>query len=143
MILKKSYGGEDLFSRHIAKWIAAMKHEVTLIGIELAGLRVRHITHYDSKSEVNTTTKKSNNRVAAYRNRHLLYSLRSIFWIIQVFRIISVNTINPIDIIHAQDSGYTGLAAIIAGKILSIPVIITLHGIRYYEINQTRMSIRY
>jgi len=41
---------------------------------------------------------------------------------------------NPIHIIHAQDSGYTGLAAIIAGKILKIPVIITLHGIRYDQI---------
>ena len=62
------------------------------------------------------------------------YSLRTIIWIFQVLKILAINVTKPISIIHAQDSGYTGLAAIVAGKILGIPVIITMHGIRYEQI---------
>lgn len=33
--------------------------------------------------------------------------------------------------IHAQDTGYSGLAAVLSGKILRIPVILSSHGIRH------------
>ncbi len=36
-----------------------------------------------------------------------------------------------IRLIHSQDTGYSALAAILAGKILRIPVILTSHGIRH------------
>jgi glycosyltransferase involved in cell wall biosynthesis len=51
-----------------------------------------------------------------------------------VSKILLVNTNNRITVIHAQDSGYTGLAAIVAGKLLGIPVLVTLHGFRYKEL---------
>ena len=66
--------------------------------------------------------------------RYISYSLRMIIWLFQVLRIVSINLRSKITLINVQDSGYTGLAAIIASKILDIPVIISLHGIRYKEI---------
>jgi glycosyltransferase involved in cell wall biosynthesis len=36
-----------------------------------------------------------------------------------------------VTLIHAQDAGYTGLAAVVSGRILRIPVIISLHSFRY------------
>ena len=36
--------------------------------------------------------------------------------------------------IHAQDTGYSGLAAVLSGKLLRIPVILSSHGIRHKTI---------
>ena len=52
----------------------------------------------------------------------------------QVLKILLINIKSPVTIIHSQDSGYTGLASVVAGKVLHIPIIITLHGLRYKEI---------
>jgi len=136
-ILKNPFGGEDLFSRHLGRWLTKLQQEVTLMGIEFAGLRVRHLTHYAMKDKQIPKIKESSNVSNISKKLHLgylEYSFRTVFWIFQVLRILSISMTNPIHIIHAQDSGYTGLAAIIAGKILKIPVIITLHGIRYDQI---------
>jgi glycosyltransferase involved in cell wall biosynthesis len=46
-------------------------------------------------------------------------------------KILSINKETPIQLIHAQDTGYAGLPAIIAGRILKIPVIISSHGVRH------------
>jgi glycosyltransferase involved in cell wall biosynthesis len=131
-VFKSPYGGEDLFTRLLAKWISGTHHAVTLLGIEFAGMRVRYLTNNGRDSDLTpvSRSKKNQNIGPGY----LLYSLRSVIWMLQVLKIFSVNMIRPISIIHAQDSGYTGLAAIVAGKILNIPVVITLHGIRYTQI---------
>ena len=55
----------------------------------------------------------------------------SLRWVI---KLISINFVTPITLIHAQDTGYSALAAIIAGRILRIPVITSSHGIRHKTI---------
>jgi glycosyltransferase involved in cell wall biosynthesis len=133
-VLKTPFGGEDIFTRLLGKWLAQMHHEVTLMGIEFAGIRVRHLTHDNLKDEriIKVITKKS--KTKKFGLGYLSYSLRTVFWLSQVLKVILINIKDPINIIHAQDSGYTGLAAIIAGKILDIPVIVSLLGIRYEQI---------
>ena len=133
-ILKKPYGGEDLFSRLLATWLAKFRQKVTLMGIEYAGLRIKRISDDNIKHELIANKTKNYNQTHKFKNSYLFYSLRTVFWISQVFRIISIAIMNRISLIHAQDSGYTGLAAIVAGKILHVPVMITLHGIRYDQI---------
>jgi len=63
---------------------------------------------------------------------YLVYALSrmvmSLLWVVKIF---SINLRYPITLIHAQDTGYSGLAAVISGKILRIPVIISSHGIRH------------
>ena len=46
-------------------------------------------------------------------------------------RILSINKKIRIKLIHAQDTGYSGLSAVMAGKILKIPVILSSHGVRH------------
>ncbi len=133
-ILKTPFGGMDIFSRLLGKWLARYHQEVTLMGIEFAGLRVKHFTYDSVKDEKITKVYKRKNTTKKFGAGYLLYSLRTVIWLFQVLKILSVNIKNPINIIHSQDSGYTGLAAVIAGKILRVPVIITLHGIRYEQI---------
>jgi glycosyltransferase involved in cell wall biosynthesis len=135
-ILKNPFGGEDLFSRHLSRWLATLHQEITLMGIEFAGIRVRNLTYDNVNDEQVAKLGKKVSKASKSRFGYLLYSLRTVIWLCQVLRILSISMTDPINIIHAQDSGYTGLAAIIAGKILRIPVIITLHGIRYSQIEQ-------
>ena len=133
-ILKNPFGGEDMFSRLLGKWLARLHQEVTLMGIEYGGVRVKTITYDSAKSEIIPKMKESHNQNRKFKYGYLFYSLRSVYWISQVLRILSIDMMSPISLIHAQDSGYTGLAAVIAGKILHVPVVITLHGIRYEQI---------
>jgi glycosyltransferase involved in cell wall biosynthesis len=133
-ILKTPYGGEDVFVRLLGKWLAHVRQEVTLMGTEFAGIRVSHLTYDDVKEDVITKIRKKKNKPNKFGLNYILYSLRTVIWLPQVLRILSINVKDPIDIIHAHDSGFTGVAAIIAAKLLGLPVIITLHGLRYKEI---------
>src|SRR5437660_9997633 len=53
------------------------------------------------------------------------------FSLLFFFKILSINRKTPLKLIHAQDSGYSGIAAIWAGMILKITVIISSHIIRH------------
>lgn len=133
-VIKTPFGGEDLFTRLLGNWLANIHQEVTLIGIEFAGIRARHLTHDNVNNQVSANVIRKRNKPKKIGIGYLLYSLRMVIWLLQVLKILSINVIHPINLIHAQDSGFTGLAAIVAGKILNVPVIITLHGIRYKQI---------
>ena len=133
-VLKTPFGGEDIFTRLLGKWLANKHHEVTLMGIEFAGIKVKRLTHNNVKDERISIVGTKKNKTKKFGLSYLSYSLRTVFWLFQVLKIILINITDPINIIHAQDSGYTGLAAIIAGKILNIPVIVSLLGIRYEQI---------
>jgi glycosyltransferase involved in cell wall biosynthesis len=50
------------------------------------------------------------------------------FW---VLKCLLISARSPINLIHAQDTGYSGLAAVLSGRLLGIPVIISSHGIRH------------
>ena len=126
-IFGSPYGGEDKFTNALGKWLVKKNHHVTLIGIEFAGLRAKRLPNAKSAKEVRTNIKQN-------KFRYLAYLSRLIIWLCQILKILVVNTTNPITLIHAQDTGYTGLAAIVAGKLLRIPVLITIHGFRYKEI---------
>lgn len=45
-------------------------------------------------------------------------------------KVLEVNRASRITVLHGQDSGYGGLAAVLAGKLLNVPVILTSHGVR-------------
>lgn len=53
-------------------------------------------------------------------------------------RLIRENKRQRISLIHAQDTGYSGLGAVFAGRILKVPVIVSSHGIRH---NTLRYSV--
>ena len=126
-IFGSPYGGEDKFTNALGRWLVKKDHHVTLIGLEFAGLRAKHLSKVKPAKQIKTNIKQN-------KFRYLTYLSRLAIWLCQVVKILLVNTANPITLIHAQDTGYTGLAAIVAGKLLRIPVLITIHGFRYKEI---------
>jgi glycosyltransferase involved in cell wall biosynthesis len=126
-IFGSPYGGEDKFTNALGRWLVQEDHHVTLLGIEFAGLRAKHLCNTKSAKQVKKDIKRN-------KFRYLTYLSRLIIWLCQVVKILLINTSRPITVIHAQDTGYTGLAAIVAGKLLRIPVLITIHGFRYREI---------
>ena len=58
----------------------------------------------------------------------------SVMWIIKIF---SINRRIPIKLIHAQDTGYAGLSALVLGKLLRIPIVVSSHGIRHKTIQSS------
>lgn len=133
-VFKSAFGGEDLFTRNLGSWLVNNHHDATLMGIEFAGIRARYLSQETIKNQATSNMMKKKRGTKKNGLSYLIYSLRTVIWLFQVVKILSINAKHPIDIIHAQDSGYTGLAAIAASKILNIPVIITLHGIRFNQI---------
>jgi glycosyltransferase involved in cell wall biosynthesis len=134
-VLGRPAGGEDRNTILLGKWLAKQDYRVTLMGIEYAGLRVRHLPN-DSENHVKNNSKndlKKTKKPVLYI-QYFSYSLRAIIWLFQIIKILLINLKNPITLIHAHDSGYTGLASVTVAKILNIPVLITIHGIRYKEI---------
>ena len=126
-IFGSPYGGEDKFTNALGEWLVKKNHHVTLIGIEFAGLRAKHLSNMKSIKQIKTNIKQN-------KFRYLTYLSRLVIWLCQVVKILLVSATSPITLMHAQDTGYTGLAAIVAGKLLRIPVLITIHGFRYKEI---------
>jgi glycosyltransferase involved in cell wall biosynthesis len=134
-LYEAQYGGDSRFTNSLAKWLSIHRYPVTLIGSTFSGVRAKHInieTYYSelcaSKSDLKTSVEKPktiNPPYFIYAASRLITSLKAIVKVVRIHRV------NRISIIHAQDTGYSGLAAILAGKLLHLPVVISSHGIRH------------
>ena len=120
--------GEARFTLNLGKWLVKNTQKVILMGSGFAGIKAKYL----SKLETEQFTIKKETKPRVLYPSYVIYMLsRLVFSILWIIKILSLNKNTPIKLIHAQDSGYSGLAAVIAGKILKIPVIITSHGIRH------------
>lgn len=123
-----AYGGEEKFTNSLAKWLVGHSHEVTVIGRGFACIKSRRVP---AKGEQATEPIGTAN----YRTISIPYSLYFLYEIVLTIlwtlRIISIHIQHPLTLVHAQDTGYAGLAAVISGKLLRIPVVISSHGIRH------------
>jgi glycosyltransferase involved in cell wall biosynthesis len=126
------YGGEGRFASSLGNWLARRNYDIILMGSGFASVKAKRLSgvriEEHNKAQMKTAQKKA-------RILHLPYSLymvsRLVMSALWVIKIVAMNTKSPISIIHAQDTGYSGLAAIASGKILRIPVIVSSHGIRH------------
>lgn len=120
--------GEEKFTLSLGRWLTEQKFEVVVIGSTFASVK----TKYLSTSEVPNNKKNSQKKIRALNPPYAIYMLSRLYLsFLYLMKILSINMKTPIKIIHAQDSGYSGLAAVIAGKIMKIPVVISSHGIRH------------
>lgn len=130
-IFEIRYGGEEKFSNSFGEWLVRKGIRVILMGSRFASVEARTMTTVTDfkklESKINENTK-----VRAASTPYVIYLLSrfmlSLLWII---KILTLNLRYPISLIHSQDTGYSGLAAIIGGKILRIPVVVTSHGVRH------------
>lgn len=130
-------GGEGKFSKAFGRWLAGNKYSVTLIGSTFTGVRAKYLSAENNRelSESNHKSELSKKKPAVIYPPFFVYTAsRLVISLMALVKIINIHRDRSITIIHAQDTGYSGLAAILAGKILSIPVVISSHGIRHQVI---------
>ncbi len=125
--LSGSTYGEEGNALSLGRWLKEQNLDVVLIGSKFLGIKVNYL----SKLEV--TQDKKNNEKKIVNAPYAVYILTKLlfFSLPCILKILSINRKTPIRLIHAFDTGYSGLAAVIAGKILKIPVIVDSHGIRH------------
>jgi glycosyltransferase involved in cell wall biosynthesis len=124
------YGGEGKFSRSLGNWLMSQGHDVLLMGSGFATVKASYLSRLSTgeNNGKNIKPKKIRELYPPYPIYALSRLVLSLQW---VLKIISTHARWRIMLIHAQDTGYSGLAAVISGKILRIPVIISSHGIRH------------
>src|SRR5438105_11032788 len=120
--------GEEKFVLSLGKWLTEQNLDAVVIGSTLTWTTVK----YFSKTDKAQDNKINERKIRQVYPPYVLFMLNRLFFsLICLFKILSVNKKTPIQLIHAQDTGYSGLASVIAGKIIKIPVVITSHGIRH------------
>jgi len=132
--------GEEKFTNSFAKWLAHHGHDVTLIGRGgLCNVKFKHLSCDALENQIKNTHSENGNKVLS--PRYLAYALRPVISILFIFRVLSINRKYPVDLIHAQDTGYAGLAGIVLSKLLKKPAILSSHGIRHKILESNVPSI--
>lgn len=129
-VFEIAYGGEEKFTTFLGNWLVCHGSEVTIMGSSFASVKAKRL----SSPTADTIEKQGTNgkKVRILYMPYAIYALsRLLLTTLWILKIVSVNLEAPITILHAQDTGYAGLAAVVAGKILRIPIIISSHGIRH------------
>jgi glycosyltransferase involved in cell wall biosynthesis len=137
-IFEIAYGGEGKYAISLGYWLSRNRHDVTLMGSGFSTIKSKRLPKINGEmksgnSESNriredkTSSKKLRVLYAPYPVYQFSRFVLTALWIM---KIILINRQSPIELIHAQDTGYSGLAAVLSGKLLGIPVIISSHGIR-------------
>jgi glycosyltransferase involved in cell wall biosynthesis len=121
--------GEGRFTVSLGNWLARQGHDVTIMGSGgIVSVKAKRLSKFAIKEEDKKIIKKQKIGVLS---PYLSYSLRPVLSLLWIIKILLINIKFPITLIHAQDTGYSGLAAIVSGKLLRIPVILSSHGIRH------------
>lgn len=124
-------GGEERFTISLGKWLLNRGHNVIFVSRKLFGV--------DVVEGSSALPANSNVKMETFQRLQLPYPIFILTMLLTsllfVLHILSLNRRQKITIIHAQDTGYGGLSAVISGKLLRIPVILSSHGIRYFTIS--------
>jgi glycosyltransferase involved in cell wall biosynthesis len=128
-VFEIGYGGNEKFTTSLGRFLIMQDYTVTLLASGFANVKSKRLSRYNVDEQ---ETKKAEKKIRILNPPYAIYALSrfimSILWVLKIFMI---NRKRPITLIHAQDTGYSGLAAVISGKILAIPVVISSHGIRH------------
>lgn len=133
-----AYGGEERFTRSLGKWLQNRGHNVTIVGRKLFGVEVVRGS-YEIPS-VDSRMKPVHSRLLVLP--FPMFMLTMLFTsLLFVLHVIAINRKSRISVIHAQDTGYGGLSAIISAKVLRVPVIVSSHGLRYRRLSNVLKGI--
>jgi glycosyltransferase involved in cell wall biosynthesis len=131
-VFEVAYGGEERFTISLGNWLAGQSHDVTVMGSGFASVKAKRLSKFAVEEEDKKIMIKKQEKIKVLNPPYFIYLLsRLVLSLLWVIKILSINIKSPITLIHAQDTGYSGLAAVITGKFLRIPVILSSHGIRH------------
>jgi glycosyltransferase involved in cell wall biosynthesis len=137
-VFELAYGGEEKFTISLANWLTKLKHDVTLMGSGFASVKTQRVSESVVVEQDIKKLRTEQKKIRVLYPPYLIYLLsRFVMSVLWILKISSINMKLPITIIHAQDTGYTGLAAVLSGKLLRIPVIVSSHGIRHKTLEST------
>jgi glycosyltransferase involved in cell wall biosynthesis len=135
-IFEVAFGGVPKHIHSLSDWLLNQNQEVTLMGAGFASVRSKHL----SKSTIDHEYKKLITGKKIPRAVHPPYIIflvsRLLLSLLWVVKILLLNRSLPITLIHVQDTGYAGLAAVVSGKLLRIPVIASAHGLRHESLEK-------
>lgn len=139
-----AYGGEGRYATALGYWLARNSHDVTLMGSGFSTVKSKRLSKMEGEATLpNSENKRLGNEknskkaMVLYPPYPIYQASRFVLSALWIMKIILINRKSPIDLIHGQDTGYSGLAAVLSGKLLDIPVIITSHGIRLVTLEST------
>jgi glycosyltransferase involved in cell wall biosynthesis len=131
-VFEIAYGGEEKFTISLANWLAGRSYDVTLMGSGFASVKAKRLSKLPIDEETDKKTITKQKKIKVLYPPYSIYLLsRLVLSLLWILKILWINMKFPITLIHAQDTGYSGLAAVVSGKILRIPVILSSHGIRH------------
>jgi len=130
--LEVVFGGEEKFTLSLGEWLKKRGYPVTIVSRRLFGVEAVE-EPCDVSSNAAQMESEPPRRVQL---PYIMFVVSMLFTsLLFVLQIIAVNRRSKISIIHAQDTGYGGLPALIAARILRIPVVLSSHGIRHITIS--------
>jgi glycosyltransferase involved in cell wall biosynthesis len=125
--LEVFYGGEERFTLSFGNWLSDRGNNVTFVGRKLFG-----VVAIDSKEVRKDVPETKKMQTRAIHLPYLIFVLGMlIISLLLILEILATNRKSRISIMHAQDTGYGGLSAVVAAKILGTPVVVSSHGLRY------------
>lgn len=124
-------GGEGKYSILLYNYLKSRNIKSTLLGSNSMKIK-----NFDSSFNPKKTISRKNEprKRISFAPYPLFMAQRLLISIILSVKILQLHFNSPISLIHSQDTGYTGLAAILVGRILKVPVIVSSHGIRHKTI---------
>lgn len=136
-IFENTHGGEEKFTMSLGNWLLNKDIDVTIVGSTFAGVKSKRLSRSNDKKE-EKEEKEEKNKVKVIYPPYPIYLLSRIFLsFLWIFKIILDHRKFNFSLIHAQDTGFSGISAVIAGKILRIPTIISSHGIRHKSLESS------
>ena len=132
------FGGEERFTISLGKWLINQGYNVTIVGRKFFGVEVVRGSY--NAPPVESKIKRVHPRalLLPYPMFILTMLVTSLLFVLHV---IAINRKSKISAIHAQDTGYGGLSAIISAKVLRVPVILSSHGLRYHTLSNALKGI--
>jgi glycosyltransferase involved in cell wall biosynthesis len=128
-------GGIRSFTLSTIRWLRDKNVKVSLVYREKGLVKVVQDFPYSKPEKTQSDIKKgdgsSNSRMFRLPSYFIYLAMQLIFCLLAVISILHINKRQRISVIHAQDTHYGALTAIIAGGLLGIPVITHAHGVMY------------
>ena len=132
------FGGEERFTISLGKWLINQGYNVTIVGRKFFGVEVVRGSYNAPPVESKVKQVHPRRLLLPYPMFILTMLITSLLFVLHV---IAINRKSKISIIHAQDTGYGGLSAIISAKVLRVPVILSSHGLRYHTLSNVLQGI--
>lgn len=136
-IFENSIGGEAKYALSLHNWLIQNRMKSTLLGNQLFKIISYDSYTFNKKSKSNGSIQSKN---SLFRFYLFFMGYRFVVSFLMAIRIFRLHQKNPFSLIHAQDTGYSGLTAVTIGKLLGIPVVISSHGVRHKTIQESLNS---